>query len=338
MQVAAIKLRFPYAQEMEISGDSSMSGNSFLFVPDYYQNRKEGELSPNAVFKVFPQGNVPTDEKELVCIQREILGPSYQEVFWPYEILKTNGVELLTSPKFEETVSDGFRKGNPPDINYVKGITRAIAQTFTCLGAKYSTEGGPEISEEIRLSLIFTSSVIKTQLDRKSPFSDIPDLLKLVAAQADKLTPKTATLSGNDCWLGNVIYKDGKARILDPLPRLPILKQLGFQEFLSSSNFKPPTLRNIFLDWSRISVNLTRFILEWIRKGWNEQADCLETYALPQFKEWSINEIGKETLLFGELLNNSFFATCNCRPCTESGMLDLSLSETQRIAQTLIDI
>lgn len=335
-QVAAICNLFPKSEKLNVGNNDSMSGASFVLVPEFYVGTDYASFSPNAVFKIFPSGIVPSQELLMIRKQQDLLGSQYKDIFWPYTVSEFEGIQLLVTPQFDTTVSDMFRQASPPAMDDIKSVVEATAATLTKLGNAYREPVTPNVEEELALSLIFTANVLDSQIDKTSKYSGLPQLLKVVAGQSSKFAPKEATLSGNDCWLGNVVFQNGIARIFDPLPNLPLLKELGFSRFLDSQQFTPPSLRSVFLDWSRVSVSLNRSIYEWRRKNWQTEANFLEK-KLAEFRNKSEAEIGKATFSYGELLNNAYFVTCNCESCRESGALELSLSETERIAQKLLE-
>lgn len=329
-----------YSNAIEVdSGRESASGAYFVLVPDFYSGNPVSEkFSPDGVLKVFPDDTVPLLEKQLIETQQALAGNEYSDLFWPYQFVSLDGVEALISPKFESNIASLFDQEFSPQPAIIDLVFQATADTFTKLGKVYQTSPSPAFYQELESTLQFLANQLTSQLPIDSA---LPAKVRQInPSTITPFIPQYATLSGNDCWLGNLIFnpKDGKVRIFDPFPLLPIpiSNKQAYLKYLMQTNTSIPLLRNCFLDWGRVAVSLGRTILRCQNRGWDKTGNYLKTKTIPKFRQKAINEIGETAMLFSEFLNNCCFAVCDCPNCRETGTLKQSLQNTEELADKLL--
>lgn len=331
-----IQKKYPPAVELA-GGPESASDAYFVLVPDFYDSAPEAEkFSQDGVIKIFPDGTIPALEKRLIETQQELASNEYPSLFWPYQFVSLDGNEALISPKFKSSLANLFDQGLPPQPAIIDSVFQAAADTFNKLAKVYQANSSPAFIQELESTLQFLAGQLTNQLPREST---LPAKVKQIASLTTiQSAPPYTTLSGNDCWLGNLIFnpKDGKVRIFDPSPLLPITDKQSYLRYLTQTNSSIPLLRNCFLDWGRAAVSLERTSLKCQNRGWEETAKYLKTKTIPEFRQEAIKAVGKPAMFFGEFLNSCFFAVCNCSYCTETGMLKISLQNTEKLADKLL--
>jgi len=212
--------RYPGTKRLITDGDS-MSGNEFVLVPGFFDARPGSGFSPNAVFKVFPENTIPDKERRLIEQQQRLAGARYSELFWPYEIITIDGRQVLASPQFAETVSQQFRQKTLPPIEDITNTVAAIADTLTGVGQVYRGPTDRALTQEITGAFTFVAQTLDRQLSPLSPYKNLPNRLRNVVPLVERLIPAETTLSGNDCWLGNIICINRRAWIVDPKQIFP---------------------------------------------------------------------------------------------------------------------
>lgn len=320
---------------------AGLSGASFYTIPNYYASNQNNYATSDGVLKVGKNGQPGKSELRQLNLIRETLGPNYEQVFVPAQLVNLgddSNVQGLISPKFVTPVAEFMRRDTPPQQFSTSVIFDNLSEILGKMASVSSPANDNSLCLELTESLYFVANILDTQIEPNSPYQKLPtNLITFAKNQLDRLVPMSSSLSANDAWLGNVaiINSQNEIRLFDPLPTLPMVGIDSFTNQLKGKNINSPEQRNTLIDYGRVSVNLTRFIQEWRNKGWEDDAKYLEETVLPKFREQGIATIGEQSLMIGELINNAYFSVCNCETCTINGFLNLAYQELDRLINQL---
>lgn len=322
------------------AASAGLSGASFYTIPDYYTGDRNEYVSGDGVLKVSQSGQPGESELQQLNFIRDTLGADYERVFVPTQLVdlgRNSNIKGLISPKFVTTVAEFMRRETPPSLLSTSTIFDNLSEILNILDSVQAPAIDNSFVQELSESLYFVANVLDTQIETQNGYKKLPNRLGQFADTLNQLIPKRMTLSANDSWLGNIAITNDKNKIklFDPLPTLPMVRIDEFSNQLKEKNISSPDTRNVLIDYGRVSVNLKRFVLEWSNKGWTDEAKYLENVILPKFRQNGIEEIGEQSLLLGELINNAYFSICKCETCTNSGFLNLAYQELDRLINQL---